>query len=290
MSSRLVSVTRGFAASVRRLWGPAGGGREAPAIDSEAATECESSTHRIRCAEIWGGIKNASLDASTSGIRASLYSSSCDGGYGGDVYYFSVCASDVLTRVALADVTGHGERVKCVSQWLYDSLAARMNSRRSDKVLADLNREAEQLGEQAISTAAVIGFYRWTGRLYFSYAGHPPALLYRRKLHSWAPIELPESEGLANLPIGITDASRFDQGKLWLRRGDRLLMYTDGLIEAPDPAGRLFGLERLMNVLQYAAAEPLHVLKDSVISDLRDHTGGPLTHDDVTVLAVEIGN
>jgi sigma-B regulation protein RsbU (phosphoserine phosphatase) len=263
--------------------------RPAP-IEDEATARSGPTTRRIRCAEIWGGIHDASLDASTSGIRASLYSSSCEGGRGGDVYYFSVCASDVLTRVALADVTGHGERVSRVSQWLYDSLAARMNSRRGHKVLVDLNREAEKFGEQAISTAAVIGYYRWTGRLYFSYAGHPPALLYRRKLRTWMPLELPESDGLANLPIGITDASRFDQGKLWLRRGDRLLLYTDGLIEAPDSAGRLFGLVRLVDALQHAADEPLHVLKDTVLSELRSHTGGPPIHDDVTLLAVEIGN
>jgi sigma-B regulation protein RsbU (phosphoserine phosphatase) len=250
--------------------------------------EVPDTAHRIRCAEIWGGIQNASLDASTSGIRASLYSSSCEGGRGGDVYYFSVCGHDVLTRVALADVTGHGERVSRVSQWLYDSLAARMNSRRGHKVLADLNRQAEQFGEAAISTVAVIGFYRWTGRLYFSYAGHPPALVYRRREHRWSSLELPESGGLANLPVGVTDLSRFDQGRVRLRRGDRLLLYTDGVLEAPDAAGQLFGLERLTDVLQQTADAPLSIVKESVLSAVCDHTGGPLTHDDVTVLAIEI--
>jgi sigma-B regulation protein RsbU (phosphoserine phosphatase) len=244
--------------------------------------------HKIQCAEVWGGIQNATLEASTSGIRASLYSSSCDGGRGGDVYYFSVCGHDVLTRVALADVTGHGETVSHVSQWLYDSLAARMNSRRCDKVLLDLNREADVFGEEAISTAAVVGFYRWTGRLYFSYAGHPPALVYRRRAGKWAPIELREKAGLRNLPVGVTDKTRFDQGQMRLRRGDRLLLYTDGVIEAPDPAGRLFGVERLLEVLNREGGQELRMLRDAVLGAVRQHTGGPLTHDDVTVLAIEI--
>lgn len=246
------------------------------------------SAHRIRCSEIWGGIQNASLDACTSGIRASLFSCSCEGGRGGDVYYFSVCGHDVLTRVVLADVTGHGESVSRVSQWLYDSLAARMNSRRGYKVLADLNREAEKFGEQAISTATVIGFYRWTGRLYFSYAGHPPVVMYRRQQRQWSTLELPDSAVLANLPVGVTEQSRFDQGRMRIRREDRLLLYTDGVIEAPDAAGRLFGIERLMEVLNQAADESLGRLKDSVLSALRQHSGGSLTHDDVTVLAIEI--
>lgn len=244
--------------------------------------------HRICCSEIWGGIQNACLDACTSGIRASLYSGSCEGGRGGDVYYFSVCGHDVLTRVALADVAGHGERVSRVSQWLYDSLAARMNSRRGHKVLTDLNREAETFGEKAISTATVIGFYRWTGRLYFSYAGHPPVVMYQRRQRRWAQLELPETEGLANLPIGVTDQSRFDQGRMRIRRGDRLFLYTDGVIEAPDAEGQLFGIDRLMEVLHQAADESLGNLRDSVLGALRQHTGGPLLHDDVTVLAIEI--
>jgi phosphoserine phosphatase RsbU/P len=257
-------------------------------IRDATADEGPPAGHRIRCAEIWGGIQNASLDACTSGMRASLYSNSCEGGRGGDVYYFSVCGSNVLTRVALADVTGHGERVSRVSQWLYDSLAARMNSRRGHKVLADLNRQAEKFGEAAISTAAVIGFYRWTGRLYFYYAGHPPALIYHHRERRWCTLELPESSGLANLPVGVTDLSRFDQGSVRVRRGDRLLLYTDGVIEAPDAAGQLFGLERLTDVLEQTADAPLSVVKESVLSAVSSHTGGPLTHDDVTVLAIEI--
>jgi sigma-B regulation protein RsbU (phosphoserine phosphatase) len=244
--------------------------------------------HRIRCSEIWGGIQNARLEAVTSGIRASLYSSSCEGGRGGDVYYFSVCGHDVLTRVALADVTGHGESVSQVSQWLYDSLASRMNSRRGHKVLADLNRAADERGIEAISTATVVGFYRWTGRLYFSYAGHPPVLWYRQRERRWSPIELADSKGLANLPIGVTDQSRFDQGRMRVRRGDRLLLYTDGVLEAPDEGGKLYGAKRLQAVLDDVGEAPLSNVIDSVLASLRAHTGGPLTHDDVTLLAIEI--
>lgn len=272
---------------LRRLTNRFRSGNDQPAGPSEASSNAPNA-HRIHCSEIWGGIQNACLDACTSGIRASLYSGSCEGGRGGDVYYFSVCGHDVLTRVALADVAGHGERVSRVSQWLYDSLATRMNSRRGHKVLTDLNRQAEVFGEQAISTATVIGFYRWTGRLYFSYAGHPPVVMYQRKQNRWSTLQLPETEDLTNLPIGVTDQSRFDQGRMRIRRGDRLFLYTDGVIEAPDAAGKLFGIERLMELLQQAADESLGNLRDSVLGALRQHTGGSLLHDDVTVLAIEI--
>jgi serine phosphatase RsbU (regulator of sigma subunit) len=45
---------------------------------------------------------------------------------GGDIYYFGVCKGDTITRLAIADVTGHGEAVSEISQYVYDSLKAHM--------------------------------------------------------------------------------------------------------------------------------------------------------------------
>jgi phosphoserine phosphatase RsbU/P len=98
--------------------------------------------HRIRCSEIWGGNTNMDSDVCTGGITASLFSSAADGGKGGDIYYISVCGSDLLTRIAIADVVGHGEAVSQVSDWLYQSLAARMNDGAGNAVLSDVNELA----------------------------------------------------------------------------------------------------------------------------------------------------
>jgi serine phosphatase RsbU (regulator of sigma subunit) len=45
---------------------------------------------------------------------------------GGDIYYFGVCKGDTISRLAIADVTGHGEAVSEISQYVYDSLKAHM--------------------------------------------------------------------------------------------------------------------------------------------------------------------
>ena len=47
---------------------------------------------RIKCAEIWGGIHGDELPVETSGVRACLFSRVCEGGKGGDIYYFSAVA------------------------------------------------------------------------------------------------------------------------------------------------------------------------------------------------------
>ncbi len=130
-------------------------------------------------------------------------------------------------RVALADVTGHGQTVSQVGQWLYDALAARMNSLRGDRVLAELNDLADHYGLAAVSTLAVVQFYRRKSQLYVSYAGHPPALIYRRSVGKWLPADVPDGAGLTNLPIGVSDETRYAQHSMPLSSGDRILLYTD---------------------------------------------------------------
>ncbi len=78
--------------------------------------------YRIKCAEIWGGIENIGADLRTNGMEVSIYSHSSEGMAGGDIYYFSVCNHDVLTRILLADLQGHGIEVTQLSRWIYDIL------------------------------------------------------------------------------------------------------------------------------------------------------------------------
>lgn len=244
--------------------------------------------HRIRCSEIWGGIRNVDMDLCTSGLSASLFSSSCAGGKGGDIYYFSVCGSDRLTRVAIADVVGHGEKVSAVSQWLYDALAARMNTLEGDGVLSDLNSLAAGRGLDCMTTAAVVGFYESDGNLYFSYAGHPPLLLNRRGESQWNEMTLPSPTGVGNLPLGVVEEGTFDQASSPLRSGDRMFLYTDGVIEAPDAEGNAFGLDRLLHVITANRGAPLTDLKQEVLGAVRAHAGQALSHDDMTMMALEI--
>ncbi|MFC1489179.1 hypothetical protein ACFL6B_04975 [Thermodesulfobacteriota bacterium] len=66
------------------------------------------------------------IEVSAGKVIASIYSAACCGGRGGDIYYFGVCKGDIITRLAIADVTGHGEAVSEVSRYVYDSLKAHM--------------------------------------------------------------------------------------------------------------------------------------------------------------------
>lgn len=244
--------------------------------------------YRVACSEIWGGICNVDVDAHTSALAASIYSRSCRGGKGGDIYYLSVCDTDRLTRVAVADVVGHGPQVSLMSEWVYEAMAARMNNPAGDDLLEDLNHRIIERGLDAMTTAAILSFYRDDSSLYVSYAGHPPLLMRRRSESRW---RMAGSEPLTsepNLPLGVDDGMEFVQDRFPVGPGDRLFAYTDGLIEAPNGQGEMFGRQRLMETLEQVGDGDLADLKRHVLEAVRRHTDGNLTHDDVTLLAMEI--
>lgn len=88
-----------------------------PTVDSQG---------RLECKNLFGGIRDRDIEVSAGKVIASIYSSACCGGMGGDIYYFGVCQGDMITRLAIADVTGHGKAVSEISRYVYDTLKAHM--------------------------------------------------------------------------------------------------------------------------------------------------------------------
>lgn len=248
--------------------------------------------YKVQCGEIWGGIRNDDLDVQTSALTASLYASAADGGKGGDIYYFSVCGADVLTRIALADVVGHGQAASAVSEWLYTALVEHMGSHENHGVLTRLNRLAVEHSFRALTTAAVAGIVRVEGQLEFAYAGHPPVMI--RQRDGWRALQRRESADvagpLANIPLGVAPETRYEQQSEPLHPGDQLFFYTDGVLEATDRDGETFGERRLRAVLERERGAAPAELKHRVLEALRDFARGDLSHDDITVLAVEISD
>ncbi len=245
--------------------------------------------HRMRCAEIWGGIRDQDTDVCSSGITASLYSRACDGGKGGDLYYFSVCESDMLTRIAIADVVGHGEAVSDVSGWLYGALESRMNDASGNEILAQLNGLTCDKGYRALTTAAIVAYYTADSHAYFSYAGHHAMVVYRKADGRWTEAKIDNVDSnLVNLPLGVDSNVAFTQGRVQLDAGDRMFLYTDGVIEASNGRAELFGSTRLMSILEECASCTCGEIKRAILTELRSYTGGQFSHDDVTLLAAEV--
>jgi len=94
--------------------------------EKESPFPIANSHGRLECKALWGGIRNRDIEVSAGKVIGSIYSASSEGGLGGDIYYFGVCKGDTITRLAIADVTGHGEAVSEISQYVYDALKAHM--------------------------------------------------------------------------------------------------------------------------------------------------------------------
>ena len=140
-----------------------------------------------------------------------------------------------------------------------------------------------------MTTVAVAGFPSTDANLYFSYAGHAPLLICRNGANAWRPAALKEaSSQCTNAPLGVLPGSCFDQQQLTMNRGDRLLLYTDGLTEAKGDAGELFGSRRLLDSLADAQGADLADVKRCVLDAVARHTGDSEADDDITLLAVEI--
>jgi len=83
------------------------------------------SNGRLKCTELWGGTQNRDSEVSAGKVIGSIYSAPCcEGVKGGDIYYFGVCKGGIITRLAIADVTGHGEAVSEISHYVFDALKA----------------------------------------------------------------------------------------------------------------------------------------------------------------------
>ena len=144
-----------------------------------------------------------------------------------------------------------------------------------------------------MTTAAVVAYYREESEARVSYAGHPPVLYQRSNDMVWSYARPPGRKGqsngfLLNIPLAIDLDTLYSQITISMTPGDRLFAYTDGIIDAPNPAGESFGLDRLKDALDANSRVPLSELKSVVLKTLHEFTEKEQTHDDVTLIAMEI--
>jgi serine phosphatase RsbU (regulator of sigma subunit) len=242
----------------------------------------------LACGEVRGGNEPVFTEVLLPGLEGTLYSSPCHGPQGGDVHYLSVCGSGLLARVCLADVAGHGETIAAIGREMHQQLRNSVDIVDERRVLAALDARLATGEHRAITTAALLTYYPPARRLTVSYAGHPPAWLHRQG--AWAPLAVDQpkaARGPMDLPLGTGLGPSYSRGRHRLTPGDRVLVVTDGVLEAPSPGGVEFGAAGVEAVLTSCAGS-CAALAANLLDALRAHTGcDPLVHDDVTFFVGE---
>jgi phosphoserine phosphatase RsbU/P len=112
-------------------------------------------------------------------------------------------------------------------------------------------------------------------------AGHNPPLFYHARTRSL------EKLSRTGMVLGIDAETPFTQRTLTLQRGDLLLLYTDGLVDAIDGHNRPFGMDSLEQLLLESSQLSASKILDRVEEKLFEHSGGTTPVDDVTLLLVK---
>jgi serine phosphatase RsbU (regulator of sigma subunit) len=256
------------------------------------SVEPAAQSQTLHCMEIWGGIEPVESAVRTPGLDLWVYSRPFEGDdQGGDVHFVTLCGGGVITRLVVADVSGHGSSVAEFSSMLRTLLRKHINHKDQSRLVGRLNQEfAEMARLRRFATAVVATYLTSTDELSVSNAGHPRPLHYRAEDGTWSAL-VPEAAGpgqLANLPLGLDDETHYAEARSRLGRGDLVVFYTDALIEAADGSGRLLGEAGLLDVarrLDPSGGEPA-AIGQALLEEVARHRGGRPAGDDVTLVVL----
>ena len=87
-------------------------------------------------------------------------------------------------------------------------------------------------------------------------------------------------------PLGILDEAEYEETPLQMNPGDKIVFYTDGIVEAMDKNEKMYGFERLHEIVKASQAEAAEDLMNDIIKDVSDFTGNVPQHDDLTIIVV----
>jgi serine phosphatase RsbU (regulator of sigma subunit)/anti-sigma regulatory factor (Ser/Thr protein kinase) len=236
--------------------------------------------------EIARDIQQALLPRSLPQLRGLGLAGFCESAreVGGD-FYDAIQLSEQALLLVVADVMGTGVPAAMFAA-IVRSLVRAMpeGTRQPSELLARINRHMyEQLSDVDMFITAQLAFIDIKKRsLKAASAGHCPVLLAaagRRDIKILSP------EGV---PLGVLPDAVFADETVKLGRHFRLVLYTDGITEACNANGDLFGQERLSQWLEQAI--PLHStadqLKAALIAELAGFQSGSIPKDDQTFMVL----
>jgi sigma-B regulation protein RsbU (phosphoserine phosphatase) len=215
---------------------------------------------------------------------------------GGDLWVWRDLGDDRVLLL-VADATGHGAAPALLAAVAKGTIDARWQLATAhgngdldpSELLAELNRAVHRAGRKRyFMTAFAAVVDGRAGRLRYANAGQNfPYLVGAPRGGSTAPVVEPLIA--RGDTLGSSPETRYQTLERAIVPGDRLVLYTDGVVDAGTPFRDPFGDKRLRAVLVTLASERATRLPDLVMAEIERHTGGQALADDVTLLAYELG-
>ena len=200
---------------------------------------------------------------------------------GGDFYDFLQLSSGEWMGV-LADVSGKGMPAALLSSMVLGALS--MEFRSGTPAQDVLNRINRLLCEKSLPFQFVTLFLfllEPNGAGQFISAGHNPAYLFRSATGKVEHL-IPD-----HFVLGMFDFAAYQSRAFHLVKGDILVVYSDGLTDAENPKGEMFGEKRLLEIIRQEGPSGSSAIEQSLLKSLESFTHGMPQTDDITLVVVE---
>jgi len=200
---------------------------------------------------------------------------------GGDFYDFLPLSSGEWLGV-LADVSGKGMSAALLSSMLLGALSMEFHSRPQPQgVLSRVNRLLcdKSLPHQFVTLFLFLLGPQGMGQ--FISAGHTPAYLFRSATGT---IEVLVSNATV---LGLFDDACYESSAFRLDQRDILVVYSDGVTDAENPQGEMFGEERLLRIIRQEAPSGGQAIEQRFLTSIEEFTHGMPQTDDITFMVVE---
>jgi sigma-B regulation protein RsbU (phosphoserine phosphatase) len=248
---------------------------------SDAVKEQMASELRI-AREIQLGILPADISSCTEGtgldIQVVLEAAK---EVGGDLYEV-LRTDDGRIVVVVGDVSGKGipaALFMAVTMTLVRTIARQF--KKPEEIVLQVSDALEAHNPRAMFVTFTCAVFDWReGRVTCANAGHPSPVLLRDGNAPSMPLQ-PTA-----MVAGVFPGMEVTVQAMELQPGDTLVFYTDGVIEAFNASGEMFGEDRLLAHLGKQTGTTAKGAVDSMLSAVRQHAGGHSQSDDITVLAV----
>lgn len=207
-------------------------------------------------------------------------------GIGGDYYDF-LSLQEGRWGIAIGDVSGKGIGAALIMASLQASLRAQALHPHLDlsALIGDVNRLVYESSPTHFFASLFYAEYEPATRiLRYVNAGHNPPIIVRRRNDFSEMYEL-KSGGI---PVGIFANSQFSTTTFQLEIGDVLVAYTDGITDAEDAHGELWGQQRLENLLRSCSGETPERIIKRILDEVSAFTNGQPQRDDVTLVVMNV--
>ena len=208
------------------------------------------------------------------------------GQIGGDIFNIQFLDKNKIGLYML-DVCGHGVSASLIavsaSQFLQSSrdfLAVHSEVSSPGVVLGNLNHAFpfERFESYFSIVYATIDYQK--GILTYSCAGHPPPILLSKN----GPPEILNNHGPV---IGLNDHETFAETKKQLKHGDKIILYTDGIMECRNSRAEIYGKHRFYETLEKFSTKPVQEMIGEVNATLKSYMKAAPPDDDISIMGIE---